>query len=73
MEIYTQCEEDGNDMLLLDSFVDYRKTERALPLQYQKLTVNGKPCKKLLTAIWEICFVCKYDITTCEMLLDLME
>ena len=30
--IYAQCDKDGNDMLLLDSFVDYKNTERELSL-----------------------------------------
>ena len=49
------CDKDINDMLLLDYFLDYRKTERALSLQDQKLTVNGKPCIKCLTGGWELC------------------
>ena len=42
--MYAQYDKYGNDMLLLDSFVDYRKIERALSLQDQNLMVNGKPC-----------------------------
>ena len=33
--IYTQCDKDLNDILLINYFVDYRKTERALLLQDQ--------------------------------------
>ena len=43
-QMYAQYDKYGNDMLLLDSFVDYRKIERALSLQDQNLMVNGKPC-----------------------------
>ena len=52
--IYAHCDKDVNDMLLIDYFVDYRKGEKSLLLQYQKLTVNGKPCMKRSTVDWEI-------------------
>ena len=48
--MYVQCYKDVNYMLLLDYFVDYIKTKRALLFKYQKLMVNGKPCMKRLTA-----------------------
>ena len=48
--MYSQYDKDVNDMLLLDSFVDYKKTERALSLQDQQLMVNGKSCMKRSTA-----------------------
>ena len=62
--IYVQCDKDVNDTLLLDSFVDYKNTDRSLLLQDQQLVVNGKPCMKLTTAGWEICVLWKDDSTT---------
>ena len=50
--IYAQCDKDGNDMLLLDSFVDYKNMEQVLSLKDQQLTVNGIPLKKRPTAGW---------------------
>ena len=47
--MYTKCNKDGNDMLLLISFVDYIKTERSLLLQDQKLKLNWKPRMKRLS------------------------
>ena len=57
--MYVQCNKVGNDILLLDSFVDYKKTERALSLQYQNLTVNSKSCMTRLTDGSEICVLWK--------------
>ena len=71
--MYAQCDGNGNDLLLLDSFVDYRKLERAMSLQDQQLTVNGKACMKRSTAGWEICVLWKDESTTWEKLSDLKE
>ena len=71
--MYVQCDKDGNDMLLIDYFVDYRKTERLLLLQDQKLIVNGKPFIKRSTVGWETGVLWKYEITTWEKLLDLKD
>ena len=55
-QMYAHCEEDGNDILLLNYFVDYRKTERALLLQDKKLTVNGRPwIKRLMFRMGHMC------------------
>ena len=42
--MYAQYNKDENYMFLINYFVNYRKMERALSFQDQKLTVNGKPC-----------------------------
>ena len=57
--IYAQCDKDGNDMLLLDSFVDYKNMEQALSLKDQQLTVNEKLFMKNSTAGWKICVLWK--------------
>ena len=71
--IYAQCDKDGNDLLLLDYFVDYRKSERAMSLQDQQITVNGRSCLKRSTAGWEICVLWKDESTSWEKLSDLKE
>ena len=47
--MYAQCEKHGNDMLLLDSFIEHRKSQLAMSLQDQQITVNGRACKKRST------------------------
>ena len=71
--IYTKCDEYGNDMLLLNYFVDYRKMEQSLSFQYQQLTVNEKPFMKHSTSGWDICVLWKDESTTWEKLLDLKD
>ena len=62
-QIYAQCDEDRNDMLLINYFVGYLNTERVLSLQDQQLTLNGKPCMKSITVAWEICVMWKGEST----------
>ena len=45
-QMYAQCEKNGNDIFVLDSFIYYQKSERAMYLQDQQITVNGRTCKK---------------------------
>ena len=71
--MYAKCDKDRKDMLLIDSFIDNRKTERSLSLQDQQLVVNEKPHMKSLTTGSEICDLWKDEITTWEELLDLKE
>jgi len=71
--MYAQCDENGNDLFSLDSFVDYQKSERAMSLQDQQITVNGRSCMKHSTAGWEICMLWNDESTSWEKLSDLKE
>ena len=59
--MYAHCDENGNDMLLYDSFIEYQKSERSIYLQDPQITVNGRYYKKRLTADWEIFILWKYQ------------
>ena len=52
--MYAQCDKNRNDLLLIHSFIDYRKSEGATSLQDQQITENGKACNKRSTAGWDI-------------------
>ena len=71
--IYAQCDLDGNEYLLLDSFVDYRKSGKALSLADQKIVTNGKPSLRRSTAGWQICCQWKDGSTSWQRLSDLKE
>ena len=40
---------------MLDAFVDYEKTEKALMLEQQKIVVKGRPAMRQTTIGWQIC------------------
>ena len=56
---YAKCDENGNDLLLLNYLIDSWKSERAMSLQDHQITVNRRSCKKLSTAGWEIFVIWK--------------
>lgn len=71
--MYSQCDEGGNEYMLLDSFVDIRKTADALSLKEQEITVGGRKSKRHSTAGWDICCQWFDGSTTWERLKDLKE
>ncbi len=56
--MYAQRDPDGNEYDLLDELIDIKRTDNALTLDQQKITVNGttRQCKS--TKGWFIC--CKW-------------
>ena len=40
--IYTQCDVNGNEYLLLEAFINYRKNVSALSVEDQKVVIEGK-------------------------------
>ena len=69
--ISDQCDKNENALLLIYSFIECRKSDWAMCLQDQKITVNGRACKKRSTDGWEICVIWKDQSTTWERLDDL--
>jgi hypothetical protein len=53
--LYSQCDPDGNEFVLLDSIVDWRKDDSAVKLKDQARIVNGKKVIKRSTKGWELC------------------
>ena len=40
--MYSQCDPDGNQYVLLNAIVDFRKTNTALSIKDQKIIVKGR-------------------------------
>ena len=54
--MYAQCDDQCNEYLLLDSFVNYRKNDNVMKLADQKSVHKGREyMKKQSTKGWEIC------------------
>ena len=72
--MYASIDEDGNDLLLLDAFVDYRRTDEALTLDDQFVeSNNGVSYARRSTAGWEICVKWTNGSTSWEKVSDLKE
>ena len=72
--IYAQCDADGNQYILLDAIMDYRKDpSMAVSWNDQVLAVNGKKIVKRSTGGWELCCEWKDGSTSWQKLSDLKE
>lgn len=71
--MYASCDEEGNEFLLMDGMVDFRKKENALSLKDQKITVKGRPFLRQTTVGWQICIQWKDGTTSWEKLSDVKE
>ena len=71
--MYAQCDADGNEYLLLESFVDYRKESGALRIDEQEIVVRGRKSLRRSTKGWKICCQWKDNSTSWEKLSDLKE
>ena len=57
--MYAQCDPDGNQYVLLDSFIYFRRSTTALCYDDQKVTANGRTHYRRSTDSWQICCQCK--------------
>ena len=71
--MFASIDEDGNDMLMLDAFVDHRMTGEALTLEDQFVSENGVTYARRSTAGWEICVKWTNGSTSWEKVKDLKE
>eukprot|EP00804_Cyclotella_cryptica_P004599 CCRYP_006925-RA/>CCRYP_006925-RA protein AED:0.38 eAED:0.38 QI:0/0/0/1/1/1/2/0/264 len=72
--VYAQCDADGNQYVLLDAIVDYRKDpSMAVAWNDQVSVVDGKKIVKRSTRGWELCCEWKDGSTSWQKLSDLKE
>ena len=53
--MYASFDYIGNEYLLVDSLVDYRKNNNAMSLADQSSVLHGRPFMRNSTAGWHIC------------------
>ena len=71
--MYTQCDIERNQYLLMDHIVDHRKDNKAGCKDNQNVTLNGKPYKHKTTRGWQLCIEWKDKSTSWERLSDMKE
>ena len=54
--MYTQCDVDRNEYLLLEAFVSHRKNGSALSVDDQMVVVKKQEALRKSTAGWDICY-----------------
>ena len=71
--MYAQCDLDGNEYLLLEAIIDYKKSSSALSLEDQIIDRNGRRSLRRSTKGWELLCEWKDGSTSWQKLSDLKE
>ena len=71
--MYTLCDADGNEYLLLDTLGDYCKDNKAISLTEQQSSIQGRPVTCKTTAGWLSCCQWKDGSTSWQKLSKLKE
>ena len=53
--MYANCDVEGNEYILLEAIIVWRKKDNALSLEEQEVTRNGRRCLRRTTAGVELC------------------
>jgi hypothetical protein len=71
--MYSACDHDGNEYLLFDFFVDYKKSDKACTKEGQAMVHNGKQAMRRMTAGWHLCVQWLDGSTSWQSLKELKE
>ncbi|CAJ1962233.1 unnamed protein product [Cylindrotheca closterium] len=71
--MYLQCDENGNQFLLLDSIIDHKTDKTAIQPGNDRFQYHGRLVQKCTTKGWQLCVQWKDGTTTWEQLSDLKE
>jgi len=53
--MYASCDADGNEYILLDSFIDYKSNLKAVTKDNQRIVHNGRNSLRRSTVGWQLC------------------
>ena len=53
--MYAECDDSGNEYLIMDSIVDYRKDDKAIKVPEQKVAHRGRSFMPISTVGWKLC------------------
>jgi hypothetical protein len=72
--MYVQCDQDGNQYVLLDSIIDHKQLDTAIRPSDQKIVCpDRRTYMKRSTIAWQVCCQWKDGSTSWESLADLKE
>ena len=71
--IYSQVDDEGRHVLLMDALVDHIKDDTAIPIDDGYIVSNGNRRRRLTTKGWKLCVKWKDGSTSWEDLKDLKE
>ena len=71
--MYNSCDASGNEYLMMDSIVDYHKSDEAISVSNQKLVHKCWSFMQRSTVIWHICVEWRDGSTTWKSLKNFKE
>ena len=71
--MYSTCDDSGNEYLMMDSILDYWKSNKELSVASQKVVHRGFSFMWRSTVGWQICVKWRYGSTSWQALKDLKE
>ena len=71
--MYTQCNLEGNQFLLLDRIVDFKMNQHAVQMADKDTIIHVRKYQKKTTKGWHLCVNWKDGTSTWERLADLKE
>ena len=71
--MYSQCDLDGRQHLLMDAIVDFKSDEHAVQMADKDVTIKGRTYPRKTTKGWHMCVNWKDGTSTWERLADLKE
>ena len=71
--MYAQCDIDGNQHLILDAIVDYKKDANAIAMTDRYQIIKGRKYLRKTTKDWHMCVKWRDGTSTWERLSDLKE
>ena len=60
--MYAACDDSGNEYLMIDSIVEYQKSDKALSVASQKVVHRDWSFMRRSTAGWHICVQWRYGL-----------
>jgi len=71
--MYASCDADGNEYILIDSFVNYKSNLKAVTKDNHRIVHNGRNSLHRSTVGWHLCVQWKDGLTSWQSLKDLKE
>ena len=69
--MYASCDDSGNEYLMMDSIVDYRKSDKSTSISNKKVVHRGQSFMCRSTVGFHICVQWRYGSTSWKALKDM--
>ena len=71
--MYAACDESENAYLMMDSIVDYCKSNNSISVSSHKVVHRGRSFMRKSTVRWQLCVQWIYGLTSWQSIKDLKE